>query len=54
MGSFWKELAIRSGGELPVMGGVHLEQGEQPWSWHCVITAQVVSELVDRGPDLVL
>lgn len=25
LGSFWKELTIRSGGELPVTRGVHLE-----------------------------
>ena len=54
MGSFWKELAVRSGGELPVMGGMHLERGKQPWSWHCVITAQVGSELGDTGPNPVL
>lgn len=50
MGSFCRELAVRSGGELPVTEGVHLEQGEHPWSWYWVITAQVGSELGAETP----
>lgn len=49
-GSFWKELAIRAGGELPVTWGVHLEWGDHPWSWYWAIPAQVGSELGAEAP----
>lgn len=50
MGSFWTELAIRAGGELPVTGGVRLEWGDHPWSWYWAIPAQVGSELGAEAP----
>lgn len=49
-GSFWKERAIRAGGELPVTGGVHLEKGDHLWSWCWAIPAQVGSELGAEAP----